>query len=170
MKIENIRIKLPKKDAGIENFYQNCEKRKKFIEVEKGDYLQHLKKSKHDLYRAIKEYEDKCWDWTVIKAYYSIHHAANALLLKKKGLLCKDHSCLIISLKYHNLIKEDLFKELSKMNESFADVLGLDLAFQLRKLSQYDVNEWENITQENASLIITIAKKVVSFVENEIAQ
>jgi hypothetical protein len=24
----------------------------------------------HDLQRAIKEFEDECWDWTIIKAYY----------------------------------------------------------------------------------------------------
>lgn len=166
MRIKEIRIKLPKKVRGIERFYQNCEKRKKFIESGKDNYNQHLKKAKHDLYRAIREYEDKCWDWTVVKAYYAIHHAANAILLKKKGLLCKDHSCLIIALKYYELIKGDLFKELSSLHESLADVLGLDLTFQLRKISQYDVNEWEKITEEDASLIISIAKKIISFVEN----
>lgn len=170
MKIKDIRIKLPKKEKSIERFYQSCEERRKFIQAKKEDYGKHLKKSKHDLYRAIKEYEDKCWDWTVIKAYYSIHHAANALLLKKKGVICKDHSCLIIALKHHDLIRGDLFEELSGLHEALADVLGLDLTFQLRKLSQYDVNEWENITQENASLIISIAKKVAAFVENETAQ
>ncbi len=166
MRIKEIRIKLPKKPKGIERFYQNCEKRKKFVESESNNYGQHLKKAKHDLYRAIREYEDKCWDWTVVKAYYTIHHAANAILLKKKGLLCKDHSCLIIALKYHNLIEEKLFKDLFSLHESLADVLGLDLTFQLRKLSQYDVNEWEKITEEDASLIISIAKKLVAFVEN----
>lgn len=167
MKSKDIKIKLPKKEKSIEKFYLNCEKRKKFVAVGKENYKKHLKKAKHDFYRAEKEYNDKCWDWTVIKSYYSIHHAANALLLGKKGFFCKDHSCLIVALKYYSLIKEDLFKELLDLYDSLADVFGLDLTFQLRKLSQYDVNEWENIKEEDASLTISIAKKLISFVENE---
>lgn len=166
MKIREIKTKLPKKESSIKKFYENCERRRKFIVVKSENYKKHLKKAKHDLYRATKEFEDKCWDWTVIKAYYAIHHAANSLLLRKKGFLCKDHSCLIIALKYHALIGENLFKELSNLNDSFSDVLGLDLTFQLRKLSQYDVNEWENITEADASLILSIAKKILSYIEN----
>jgi uncharacterized protein (UPF0332 family) len=166
MKIKEIKIKLPEKEESIKAFFMNCEKRRKFITSDKKDHEKHLKKAKHDLFRAIKEYEDKCWDWTVIKAYYSIHHAANSLLLKKKGYFCKDHLCLIIALKYFKLIPDELFKELSSAHESLADVLGLDLTFQLRKISQYGVEEWENITEEDASLMISIAKKIISFSEN----
>jgi len=165
--IENIKGKLPKEEKAVEKFYQSCEIRKKYVESKSDFADKHLKKAKHDLYRATREFEDKCWDWTVIKAYYAIHHAGNALLLKKKGFFCKDHYCLIVALKYHNLIKDELFNELSKLHESFADTLGLDLTFQLRKMSQYDVNEWENVKESDASLIVSVAKKFVSFVENE---
>ncbi|MEK6903435.1 MAG: HEPN domain-containing protein [Nanoarchaeota archaeon] len=167
MKIKEIKIKLPTEKESVARFFENCERRKKFISSEKENYKKHLQKAKHDLLRAVKEYEDECWDWTVIKAYYALHHAANALLLKKKGIFCKDHSCLIIALKQYDLIEEKVFKEVSKIHESLADILGLDLTFQLRKLGQYDVNEWENITKEDASLIIDIAKKIVSVAENE---
>jgi uncharacterized protein (UPF0332 family) len=166
MKIEEMQIKLPRESKAIERFYRNCERRKKFIVVANENYKKHLKKSKHDLYRAIKEFQDKCWDWTAIKAYYAIHHVGNALLIKQKGMLCKDHSCLIIALKYYNVIKEDAFRDLSFLHESFSDVLGLDLTFQLRKIGQYNVNEWENITEKDASLVISIAKKFINFVEN----
>ncbi len=166
MKIEEIKTNLPREKENIDNFYENCKKRKKFIIGSKDNYKFHLKKGKHDLFRAIKEFEDECWDWTVIKAYYSIHHAANALLLKKEGIFCKDHSCLIIALKHHKLLSEDISKELSELHESFSDIFGLDLTFQLRKLSQYDVYEWENIKREDAELIIKAAKKIISFTEN----
>jgi len=165
-KIDEIKLKLPKDIRRIEKFYVNCEKRKKYIEGKKEYADKHLKKAKHDLFRATREFEDGCWDWTVIKAYYSIHHAGNALLLKKKGFFCKDHYCLIIALKHYDLVGGDLFEELSKLNDSFSDILGFDLTFQLRKLGQYDVNEWENIKESDASLILTVAKKFVSFVEN----
>lgn len=166
MKIKDLKIKLPSKQEGIIAFFENCEKRKKFIEVEKEQYEKYLKKAKHDLYRAQREYEDNCFDWTIIKSYYAIHHAANALLLKKQGKICKDHSCLIIALKHHNLITEDLFKELSKLHESFADVLGLDLTFQLRKIGQYNVEEWENLTREDVQITLDVAKKIVAYAEH----
>jgi len=165
-KIDEIKLKLPKMKQSVENFYFHCEKRKKYIEGKKEYAVKHLGKSKHDLFRATREFEDNCWDWTVIKAYYSIHHAGNALLLKKKGFFCKDHYCLIMALKYYNLVEEGLFEELSKLHESFSDIFGFDLTFQLRKMGQYDVNEWETIKEDDASLILSVAKKVVQFVEN----
>ena len=85
MKINEIKINLPQKEDSIERFYLNCEKRRKFISADKKSYTKHLKKAKHDLYRAIKEFGDKCWDWSATMAYYSIHHSANALLVRKKG-------------------------------------------------------------------------------------
>ena len=167
MKLEDITLKLPVRKEGITAFFESCEKRKKFISVNSEEYSKHLKKAKHDLSRAINEYKDRCFDWTIIKAYYAIHHAANALLLRTKGIICKDHSCLIIALKHYEIISEEFFKEISQIHEALSDVLGLDLTFQLRKIGQYSVEEWEKLTDEDAQLVLTIAKKIVSFVEHD---
>lgn len=167
MKIEKIEVKLPKKESSIKKFFNNCEKRKKLVIDTEEHYKKHLKKAKHDLMRAIAEFEDECWDWTVIKAYYSIHHAGNALLSKNKNVYSKDHSCLIVALKYYNLIDQALFEELTKINKKFSDVLSLDLTFQIRKIG-YSVDEWEELTKEDAELILNIAKKFVKFVEEKI--
>jgi len=163
MEIEN---KLPKDKERISKFYENCERRHKYVSGIKEQAGKHLRKAQHDLYRAEKELADNCWDWTVIKAYYSIFHAGNYLLLKKKGFFCKDHSCLLIGLQYHDLIDEKLYKELSELHESLSDIFGFDLTFQLRKLGQYDVVEWEKITSDDAKLIIYIAKKFLRYVED----
>lgn len=168
MKIDKINIKLPEKEVSINRFFLNCEKRKKLIRDTADHYKQHLKKAKHDLSRAMADFEDQCWDWTVIKAYYAIHHAGNALLSKKKELFSKDHSCLIIALKHWDLISKDLFEELMQLHEVFADTFSLDLTFQLRKISQYNVDEWEDITEEDASLILNVAKKFIQFTEKQI--
>ena len=66
------------------------------------------------------------------------------------------------------MIDQGLFDELSKLNDRFSDVLSLDLAFQLRKISQYSVDEWENLTKEDAELILNIAKKFIKFVETKL--
>ena len=79
MVFEEIRTRLPKRRKTIKNFYETCISRKKFIKVESEEFIIHLEKAKHDLERAIKEFKDECWDWTIIKPYYAIHHAANFL-------------------------------------------------------------------------------------------
>lgn len=168
MKIDKINITLPKKENSIKKFFDSCENRKKFVEDTEGHYKKHLKKAKHDLTRAIAEFGDGCWDWTIVKAYYAMHHAGNALLSKNKNKFSKDHSCLTIALKYHNLIDQSLFDDLIKINERFSDILSLDLTFQLRKISQYSIDEWEELTKEDAKLIIDVAKKFIKFVEEKI--
>ncbi len=168
MKIEEIKIKLPKKEESIKKFFDNCEKRRKFVDDTKEHYKKHFKKAKHDLSRAIAEFEDKCWDWAIIMSYYGIHHAGNALISKNKNQFSKDHSCLIIALKYYDLIDKSLFDELVKINERFSDILSLDLTFQIRKISQYSVDEWEDLTEKDAELILNIAKKFIRFVEGKL--
>lgn len=168
MKVEEIKIKLPEKEGSIKKFFNACKKRKKFVDDTKEHYKKHLKKAKHDLSRAIAEFDDECWDWTIVKSYYAVHHAGNALLSKNKNQFSKDHSCLIIALKYHNLIDKSLFDKLVKVNERFSDILSLDLTFQLRKISQYNVDEWEELTREDAELILNVAKRFIKFVEEKI--
>jgi len=168
MKIKEIKVKLPKREESINKFFNGCENRKKFIDDTEDHYKKHLKKANHDLTRAIAEFKDECWDWTIIKSYYAMHHAGNAILSKNKNKFSKDHSCLIIALKYYNIIDKSLFEELIKINERFSDILSLDLTFQLRKISQYNVDEWDTLSKEDAELILNIAKKFIKFVNEKI--
>ena len=168
MKIDKIDVKLPKKEDSVRNFFLSCEKRKKLVEDIKGHHAQHLKKAKHDLSRAIAEFQDNCWDWTIVKAYYAIHHAGNALLSKNKCMFSKDHSCLVIALKHWDLINNEFFDELIELHEKFSDIFSLDLTFQLRKISQYDVDEWENLSKDDAKLILDVAKRFIKFVEGKV--
>lgn len=166
--LDKVKIKLPKKEKSIERFFCNCEKRKKFVKDAENYYNKRLKKSKHDLKAAISEFKEGNWDWTVVKAYYSIHHAGNALLSKEKQMFSKDHSCLIIALAHYNLIDNKLFQKLSKIAEQFHDTLSIDIAFELRKIGQYDVEKWEDITREDAEKVLEIAKELITYVEGRI--
>ena len=87
---------------------------------------------------------------------------------KNKNVFSKDHYCLIIALKYHGLVDNKLFKSLTEINERFSDVLSLDITFQLRKISQYNVDEWEKLTRQDAELILNVAKEFVIFVGENI--
>ncbi len=168
MKIKGLRPKAPKDGEPLKNFFLNCEGRRKFVQDTKGHHKQHLKKSKHDFYRAEAEFRDMCWDWTIIKAYYSIHHAGNALLSKEKGVFSKDYSCLIVALNYWKLIDESLFEKLVEVYEHFSGILSLDIAFQLRKIGQYSVDEWEELSKEDAELILNLAREFIRFAEGRL--
>ena len=163
--IENARSQLPTMEESIRNIFLNCRNRKRIIPDVKDHFKSHLKKAKHDLSKAEAEFEDLCWDWTIVKTYYAIHHAANALLSKSKCTFSKDHSCLIVALKYLNLIEPSLFEEMVKIHERFSDVFSLDITFQLRKISQYNVDGWENLSMEDAEPVLELARKFVAFVE-----
>jgi len=168
MKITGVKIKLPKSEKALHNFFKNCKTRHKFVDDVPEHHKKRLKKAKHDLNRAIAEFEDDCWDWTIIKSYYAIFHAGNALLSKKKGIFSKDHSCLIVALKIWNLVDKKLFSKISSIYERFSDIISIDLSFQLRKISQYDVDLWEDLTRDDALKILDLAKEFVSYVEEEI--
>ncbi len=168
MKLDEINIKLPRKSKSLENILKSCKERKKFVKDPPENYKKRLKKSKHDLARAKDEFKEKCWDWTIIKTYYAIFHAGNTLLSKRKGLFSKDHSCLIVALKNWDLIDEELFKELRNIYENFSDTVSMDLTFQLKKISQYNVELWEELTKEDAETVLKIAEKLVNYVEGEV--
>lgn len=168
MVIEKIKSKLPKKDKSIDRLFEYYKKKGKLVEDTKNHYIARLEKAKHDLSRALEEIKADSFDWTVIKAYYAIHHAGNALLSKKKQEFSKDHQCLIIALYHFDLIPDTLFDELSEINENFSDVLSLDIGFELRKISQYGVDEWKDISKKDAEMLLNLARKFVEFVEGEI--
>ena len=163
--MSSVRTTLPREEGPIDRFFDNCMKRKRFLEDVPGHHSKHLLKAKHDLVRARAEFDDECWDWTVVMAYYAIHHAGNALLSREKGLFSKDPSCLIIALQRWELISTDFMGAMAQVHQRFADAVDLDLTFQLRKISQYSVDEWEDITGEDAGAVLEVASKLVRFVE-----
>lgn len=168
MMIEELKSKLPRRKKSVKSFFKSCFSRKLFIKAENSESILHLEKAKHDLQRAIKEFEDDCFDWTIIKSYYAIHHAANALLVKKQEMFSKDHICLIIALRNFNLISDGFYQELRNMYSKFSDFAAFEITYFLRKISQYDVVKWKKITKDEAGIVLSFAKKFVAFVEGEI--
>jgi len=165
MVLEEIKSRLPKRKKTIKTFYESCFSRKKFIKVENSEFTVHLEKAKHDLHRAIKEFEDNCWDWTIIKAYYAIHHAANALLIRKAGFFSKDHICLIVALKNLELIPSEFYEKLRTLHSRFSDFSAFELVYSLRKMGQYNIVKWKELSRNDAKIVLEFAKGFVRFVE-----
>ncbi|MBS3151305.1 HEPN domain-containing protein [Candidatus Woesearchaeota archaeon] len=162
-----INVKFPKSDEKLEKSYENCKKRRKFLELSKGSYSEHLELAKDDLNSISVDFEKRNWRWVVTKSYYAVFHATNALLVYKLGFFSKDHLCATIALKKENLISEELYKELGNIYERFSDIFGFAVIFEARKLSQYDTEKWKELTEEDAKISWDFAQKFVSFVEGE---
>lgn len=160
-----INVKFPKTDEKLERAYESCEKRRKFVELSKDFYPEHLELAKDDLNSIATDFKEKNWRWVVTKSYYAIFHATNALLVNKLGFFSKDHLCAVIALKRKNLIPDGLYKELGMTYERFSDIFGFAIIFEARKLSQYDTEKWKELTEEDAMVSKDFAKKFVSFVE-----
>ena len=129
-------------------------KRRKFLELSKGSYSEHLELAKDDLNSISVDFEKRNWRWVVTKSYYAVFHATNALLVYKLGFFSKDHLCATIALKKENLISEELYKELGNIYERFSDIFGFAIMFEARKLSQYDTEKWKELTEEDAKSTI----------------
>lgn len=165
MVIEELIPQLPKTKKGIENAYGNCRRLKRFISVEEDEFESHLEKAKSDLSKVKADFDTEGWDWAIIKSYYSVHHAINAMPVRFKGFYSKDHICAILALKYFDLLSEDLYTELRKIHTKFSDFTGFDITYALRKISQYDVKKWKQVSKEDAEAVHGFARKLVSFVE-----
>lgn len=163
--LEEIVPQLPRDGERIKNSYSNCAASKKFISVGEKEFTAHLEKAKSDLSKVKSDYDKEAWDWTIIKSYYATMHALNALLVKEKGVYAKDHFCTVLAAKYFNLLPEELYEKLREINAKFSDFTGFDVTYTLRKISQYDVVKWKELTKEDADSVYSLAKEVVSFVE-----
>ncbi|MCX6742447.1 MAG: HEPN domain-containing protein [Candidatus Pacearchaeota archaeon] len=163
--IDNIISTLPKNKESISKGFCNCRKLKKYILVSKEEFNLHLEKAKSDLSQILVDYENEAWDWVVIKAYYAIHHAINALLIKFQGFYSKDHFCAILALKNFDLVPQNIYENLRKISTKFSDFTGFEISYSLRKIGQYDVTKWKQLSKEDASKIYNFTKEFVSFVE-----
>ena len=57
-----------------------------------------LKGAEYDLSSAEESLQDKDYKWSSVQSYYSMFHAAKALVLKK-GYREKSHYCLLVALR-----------------------------------------------------------------------
>ena len=163
---QEINVKFPRTDEKLKRSYENCRKRKKFIQLFKESYTEHLELAKDDLNSIKTDFDSKNWRWVITKSYYAIFHATNALLVNKLGFFSKNHLCAVIALKKENLIHEKLYKELGDIYERFSDIFGFAIIFEARKLSQYDTEKWKELTEEDAKITKEFAYKFVSSVED----
>ena len=128
------------------NDFERCIKERRLvaIKISKEMIQKELESAEYDLERARNSLEEEDFKWAAVQSYYSMFHAAKALVLKR-GYREKSHFCLIIALR-------ELYV---KQNRLYAEMVeNLELCMSLRHEADYGLT----YRQESAETAIKYAE------------
>lgn len=123
------------------NDFERCIEEKHLVRIKTSKEMiqKEIANSEYDLNRSKESLRNKDYKWTVVQAYYSIFHAAKALVLKK-GYREKSHYCLIIALK-------ELYIRQGMLDQEMVD--NFELCLHLRHDADYGLT-YNNESAETA--------------------
>lgn len=110
-----------------------------------------IEESKYDLGKAEKAFDEKDFKWCIIKAYYSMFHAARAVLFKL-GYMEKRHFAI-------SVVLEDLNKK-GKLESKYLN--DFNAAISSREEADYHYTYSKEIAEHN----LLIAKEFFSRLKN----
>lgn len=149
--------RIPKTKESIEKVYGNCKRNNKFREIDKNLFSDYLVRSQKDIASADNDLKNEDYYWARIKAYQSLFHMLNALIVKKLGYYSKDHSCILAALLKEDIITGNISEQLhlvvesiTKNSQSVEDFIQDidDLRIQ-RNFALYKPKAWEEITKKD---------------------
>ena len=114
------------------NDFERCIKERRLVKIKplKEIIQKEIESAEYDLERARNSLEQEDFKWTAIQSYYSMFHAAKALVLKK-GYREKSHFCLIIALR-------ELYVKEEKLNQEMVE--NFELCMNLRHEADYGLS------------------------------
>jgi len=136
------------------NDFERCIKERRLTKIKPSNEMiqKEVKSAEYDLERARNSLDEDDFKWAAVQSYYSMFHAAKALVLKR-GYREKSHFCLIIALR-ELYVKEDKFN--AEMVEN------LELCMSLRHEADYGLT----YHQESAETALKYAKEFLNEVLN----
>ena len=128
------------------NDFECCLKERRLIKIKPSNEMvqKEVDSAEYDIERARNSLDEEDFKWAAVQSYYSMFHAAKALVLKK-GYREKSHFCLIIALR-ELYVKED------KLNAEIVE--NLELCMSLRHEADYGLT----YRQESAETAIKYAE------------
>ena len=128
------------------NNFERCIRERRLIKIKPSKELiqKELESAEYDLERARNSLDEGDFKWAAVQSYYSMFHAAKALVLKK-GYREKSHFCLIIALK-------ELYVKEAKLNTEMVE--NLELCMNLRHEADYGLT----YHQESAEIALKYAE------------
>ena len=111
------------------NDFERCLKERRLIKIKPSNEIvqKELDSAEYDLERARNSFDEEDFKWAAVQSYYSMFHAAKALVLRK-GYREKSHFCLIISLR-------ELYVKEAKLDSEMVE--NLELCMNLRHEADY---------------------------------
>ncbi len=127
------------------NEFERCLKERRLLKIELSDRMieKELEGARYDLMRAEESVHNGDYKWSSVQAYYSMFHAAKALVLKR-GYREKSHYCLTIALK-------ELYVKVGELEQEFVD--NFEMSMDIRHEADYALTYDEDsakIAIENA--------------------
>lgn len=114
------------------NEFERCIEERRLIRIKASKEMiqKEIANSEYDINRSRESLKNKDYKWTAVQAYYSMFHAAKALILKK-GYREKSHYCLIIALK-------ELYIKQGLLDQEMVD--NFELCLHLRHDADYGLS------------------------------
>ena len=127
------------------NDFERCIKERRIIKIKPSNEMiqKELDSAEYDLERARNSLDAEDFKWAAVQSYYSMFHAAKALVLKK-GYREKSHFCLVIALR-------ELYVNEDTLNAEMVE--NLELCMHLRHEADYGLT----YHQESAETAIKYA-------------
>ncbi|MCD6547591.1 MAG: HEPN domain-containing protein [Nanoarchaeota archaeon] len=134
--------------------FDECIKKGNIVKIKPDKELAilELKEAKYDLNSAKEDFEKEDWKWATDKAYYSMFHAARALLICKGYKEIKSHVCVIEGIR-------ELFVKTGEL-----DIKFLDYIEQGKKRREDAIYE-SNYSQHIAETYIEVAEDFIKEVK-----
>lgn len=97
--------------------FERCVESRKLLKMQPDEEIAcaEFSEAERDLVSAADDFDRGTWKWATDKAYYSMFHAARALL-HLKGYKEQSHTCLIVAI-------EELFVNEGSLERKFLDFL-----------------------------------------------
>jgi len=138
------------------NDFERCIKERHLLKIKTTNEMieKEIASAEYDLYRSKESMKNEDYKWASVQAYYSMFHAAKALVLKK-GYREKSHYCLIIAIR-------ELYVKDGKMDGELADTL--ELCMHLRHDADYGLiydKESAEAAIRYAQHFLSVAKKLL---------
>jgi uncharacterized protein (UPF0332 family) len=137
--------------------FEKCLKERRIQRIDVSGELvkKEMDAAEYDLERAGRNVEEEDFKWASVQAYYSMFHAAKALLFSK-GYREKSHYCLIAAIR-------ELFVATGEMSAGVAD--NLEMCMDIRHEADYGLVYDEASSRqavERAKGFLAAAKSVLS--------
>lgn len=138
------------------NEFRECLKRRKITKFERAPEFapRELAEASSDLRSSETSFKEQNYKWAIIQSYYSMFHAARALILVR-GYRERSHHCLIISLR-------SLYVAEGLLDANLLE--SLQLAKRLRENADY----YGEFSKDAAAQLIEDAKKFLEIARNHV--